>query len=186
MKNLLLLSLLTFSSLLYAAPPVTHQFTNGTTIEASQVNSNYQELADRIEAADVSINIQGLSTDVGVLQGQVLQLQNALAGLSIQNNKQLVGFTSITFAPGGGLRNYLDNIALCQSEFPGSSLCTVDDIYNTTLLPLLPTSSGGVAFLRNSSGAGITPYCVTSKGDVEAGVIGTSSCGINTKLACCK
>ena len=174
-----------YTTVLFAAPPVTHQFTNGTTIEAAQVNANYQELADRISAIDTTVTVQVLSTDVGVLQGQVLQLQNALAGLTNQNNKQLVGFTSITFAP-GGLLNYLDNIALCQSEFPGSSLCTVDDIYNTTLLPLLPTSSGGVAFLRNSSGAGITPYCVTSKGDVEAGVIGTSSCGINTKLACCK
>lgn len=185
MKNLLLLSLLTFSSLLYAAPPVTHQFTNGTTIEASQVNSNYQELADRIEAADVSINIQGLSTDVGVLQGQVLQLQNALAGLSIQNNKQLVGFTSVAFTQGGVFNN-LDNIALCQSEFPGSTLCTVDDIYNTTLLPLLPTSSAGLAFLRNSSGGARTPYCVNSKGDIDAGGIGAASCSINTKLACCK
>ena len=186
MRVQLIIFIWLYSNALFAAPPVTYQFANGTTIEASQVNANYQELADRIEVSDNTATVNGLSTDVSVLQGQVLQLQNELAGLTVQNKKQLAGFTAATI-PLNSRENTLDNIALCQSEFLGSALCTVNDIYNTTVLPILPSNSGGIVFEINSSGWARTVYCANSKGLVSSDTTsGSSPCAINTKLACCK
>ena len=110
-KAIILISL--FTSTVGAAPPVTHQFTNGTTIEASQINSNYQELADRIET----------------LQNQVVQLQNI-------QPKQLVGFTIATVSVGQTQQAFTLH-QLCQSEYPNSSMCTSQDIKNTINIPAL-------------------------------------------------
>ena len=114
-KAIIIFSIIT--SVSSAAPPVTHQFTNGTTIEAAQVNANYQELADRIE----------------VLQNQVVQLQNI-------QPKQLVGFTLSTIGATQS-RNYIVLTNLCQAEFPGSRVCNTREIAETVNYPTLTDNS---------------------------------------------
>ena len=116
MKKLFLVVAI-FTPSVFSAPPVTHQFTNGTTIEASQVNSNYQELADRIEA----------------LQNQVVQLQNT-------QPKELVGFTATTF-PQSQSKSYFILNAACESEFTGSKICNTIEIANSSIIPALDASS---------------------------------------------
>ena len=111
-KAIILFSFIT--SVSSAAPPVTYQFTNGATIEASQVNGNYQELADRIE----------------VLQNQVTQLQNL-------KPKQLVGFTTADTMTGS---NFLTLTKQCQSEFTGSRICNTREIIETVNIPTLPVN----------------------------------------------
>ncbi len=128
MKKIIILLLpLCISIAANAAPPVTYQFTNGTTIEASQVNANYQELADRIATSDTTAIVQGLSTDVGVLQSQVLQLQNI-------QPKQLVGFTA---ADATSSSDYLALTAQCQLEYPDSRICSTKEIIETVNIPVL-------------------------------------------------
>lgn len=111
MIKLILSPLLCISNLLNAAPPVTYQFSNGTTIEASQVNGNYQELADRIE----------------ILQNQITSLQNI-------QQKQLVGFTAAVAIS----RNPLRMTAQCQTEYPNTRVCTAKEVMETIDLPVIP------------------------------------------------
>ena len=136
MKKLFLFSITLFSLTLNAAPPVTHQFTNGTTIEASQVNANYQELADRIEVVDKTAEVISLSTDVSVLQGQVVSLQNQITQLQNVQPKQLVGFTT---ADAATTSNYLALTVQCQVEFVDSRICTTKEIVETVNIPTLPS-----------------------------------------------
>ncbi len=112
--------ILFYSQIGFAAPPVTYQFTNGTTIEASQINSNYQELADRIEA----------------LQNQI----NELKGLS---PKQLVGFTSVTYTSDQA-RGYPKINSDCDSQFTGSMMCKSSDIANSFQVSGIPSTPGWV------------------------------------------
>ena len=130
----LLLLLMFISTSLNAAPPVTHQFTNGTTIEASQVNANYQELADRIEVSDNTLAVTTNSSEIAVLQGQITSLQNQLTALQTITQKQFIGFTSADALS----RNYLRMTAQCQSEYAGSRVCTVKEIVETVDLPVIP------------------------------------------------
>lgn len=195
MKKILLLSIL-ISFPINAAPPVTHQFTNGTTIEASQVNANYQELADRIEAADVSTNLQSLSTDVGILQGQVLQLQSQLDQLNTQNKKQLIGATIGTI-PYSQILNRFEVVSLCQSEFTESTVCSIEDINNTVNIPalsMLPVDRGALIIDIDNVSSNYGLRCLASNGYINTNVfadlssLGTSSLGCveNINIACCR
>lgn len=112
MNKMLLFLAVCVSTSINAAPPVTHQFTNGTTIEASQVNANYQELADRIE----------------VLQNQVLTLQN-------NSQKTLIGYTAAYSTNSYGEYVKLSNI--CYSEFIDSRICSSKEAIETINPPSL-------------------------------------------------
>ena len=161
-----------------AAPPVTHQFTNGTTIEASQINSNYQELADRIES-----------------------LQSQLTIFQSQQSKQLIGFTT---ADAISDTNFLTLTTQCQNEFTGSRICNTREIIETVNIPTLPVNvSARVAPTKFTSIDGgfvieeiigkvgsSTPVCLYVDSD---GIIANGSgfkvtgCGsLGKKVACCR
>ena len=112
-KVIVLFSLIT--SVTNAAPPVAHQFTNGTTIEASQVNANYQELADRIE----------------VLQNQINTMQSNAP-------KSLVGFTTALSSNSNGEFTKLSQ--LCYAEFADSRICNTKEARETVNPPVLGAS----------------------------------------------
>ena len=171
-KAVILFSLIT--SVSSAAPPVTHQFTNGTTIEASQINSNYQELADRIE----------------VLQNQVTQLQNI-------QPKQIIGFTSAD----ANSFNPLGLTAQCQIEFANSRVCTSKEIIETTVIPTLPVNAFARVMPVNLQTQGLSAGVVSSNGGlmVNYGKCATfststtsedlliSNCSLTgVKVACCQ
>ena len=185
MKKLFLFSITLFSATLYAAPPVTHQFTNGTTIEASQINSNYQELADRIEAINKTAEVTGLSTDVTVLQGQVQLLQTQLLQAISNNSKQLIGFTTSTILS-AQTSHYLNSVSVCQYDFPGSTVCIGDDIKNTVNIPVLLGNEGAMIY-TSKTGIGVSPVCLHSNGRMESNVGATGSrCNVDIKIACCR
>ena len=185
MRILLPFLMVGFSAIVNAAPPVTHQFTNGTTIEAAQVNANYQELADRIEVSDNTATVNGLSTNVSVLQGQVQLLQTQLEQALSKNNKQLIGFTTTTILS-AQTSHYLNSITVCQNDFPGSTVCVGDDIKNTVNVPTLPENSGAMIY-TSRTGIIVNPLCLLSNGRMESNVGNTgSACVIDIKIACCR
>jgi hypothetical protein len=112
MKRILLLLLLV-SSTTNAAPPVTYQFTDGTTIEAPQINANYQELADRIE----------------LLQNQIASMQN-------NAQKSIIGFTT-ALSTTNETGHFAKFSQLCYAEFVDSRICNTKEVRETVNPPLL-------------------------------------------------
>ncbi len=174
MKKLFLFSITIFSLTLNAAPPVTYQFTNGTTIEASQVNANYQELADRIE----------------VLQNQVNTMKS-------NAQMSLVGFTTALTSNNNGEFTKLSQ--LCYAEFADSRICNIKEALETVNPPALGASekawvmsngviavsagSGSISILDSIIGVGST-NCLSfnSTGKTSGACNGTDQ----YRVACCR
>ena len=202
MRILLPFLMVGFSAIVNAAPPVTHQFTNGTTIEASQVNANYQELADRIEVSDNILTVTTNSSEIAVLQGQIIGLQNQLTSLQNVSQKQLIGFTTADVVS----RNPLRMTAQCQAEFTGSRVCTVREIIETVNLPILPenvtarvapslgmdsqdlSSSFYSLYLGNGVNASSISclYYTTGSATIDNSTPFGASCNVGFKVACCR
>lgn len=54
---------------------------------------------------------------------------------------QLVGFTSTTYTGDTGVLGFT---LACQAEFPGSRMCTTEEVMETTLVPANPSSEAWV------------------------------------------
>ena len=160
-KAIILISL--FASISYAAPPVTYQFTNGTTIEASQINSNYQELADRIEV-----------------------LQNLLLTLQSNTQKSLIGYTTALSTNSNG--EYIKLSQLCYSEFNDSRICTSKEVLETVNPPTLGVTERAWAMptsiIPSPTTAGISydSFTGVGGGDTLESSINCLSIGTNQPL----
>lgn len=121
MRNLLIIiGILISGHAVSAGTPVANQFTAGDPIVANDVNANFQELANRIDAN-----------------------QTAISGVSSTSTKQLVGFTTATTAGDVGIKALTE---MCSTDFPGSRMCTSQEIVETTSFPTL--LSGSSAYVR--------------------------------------
>lgn len=122
-----------------AGTPVTNQFSAGNPIIANDINADFQELADRNAATQASVtqnqsNISTLQSDVAALQGNISTITNS------GSLKHLVGFSSGTTLGSGGLKVMTD---LCGSDFPGSRICTSEEIVKSTSFPTITVTAVG-------------------------------------------
>ncbi len=162
---------LIFAQNSYAAPPVTHQFTNGSTIEAAQMNSNFQELADRIEVVDNRAAVTTNSSEIAALKSLVSSLQSQVESLQNLNSRVLVGYTSIDY-PGDQSRHYLKLNSQCDLDFPGSRLCSTTELSNSNNINPVPAAGAWVK-PRYTSIAASVPYTSI---DEMAGELKNYSC----------
>jgi hypothetical protein len=108
-----------------------HTFTNGTVADAGQVNSNFTSLATAIDSD----------------RARLTALESQSFG------RVYVGTTTVTGSM-ASLGSYVGADARCQAAFPGSFVCSTQEILESNRRGLLPTS-GGISI--NSGVAGISP-----------------------------
>lgn len=111
-----------------AGDAVTHSFSAGGSIVATEMNANFQDLANRNDATQTQVT------------------QNATAISNLQSNEvavlQYLGNTPTTLDGGQGIRGMNE---LCQVSFSGSRMCTTEEYANTITYP---AAELGVAWIR--------------------------------------
>ena len=147
-----------------AGPVVPHSFQAGQKAVASEVNENFQDLADRIDGVsqavnqkanttDVNNSLQGLSNSISNLSGQIGQK----ADTTDVNNALQILSDRIDGLPGGTVLNASDfaQVGITGKSFQishNSLGCTADNrsymtsvVGNTTTIveTLIATSAGG-------------------------------------------
>jgi hypothetical protein len=197
----LLVASLIFPVRILAAPPVTHQFTNGTTIEAAQMNANFQELADRIEVIDIRPAVTTNTSDIAALQAQLTSLQDQLNTLQSQKPKLLVGYSVTTFSKEQAVEHIRLNSA-CNADFPGSTLCSTVEMSSSTFLTPAPTSSAwlkpkfvsitngtaGILFSDEVIGLVRPENChyINASGKIISDSTSFGNCDFTLPAACCR
>ena len=174
-----------------AGDAVTHSFSAGGSIVATEMNANFQDLANRNDATQTQVT------------------QNATAISNLQSNEvavlQYLGNTSTTLDGGQGIRTMNE---LCQASFSGSRMCTTEEYANTITFPTaeldeawtrpvlvgLDTSTSMDSISEQSSSYGLacsgwSSTHPSTKGMVVSGSgkMTTNSCAVSSpvKVSCC-
>ncbi len=172
-----------------AGDAVTHSFSAGGSIVATEMNANFQDLANRNDATQTQVT------------------QNATAISNLQSNEvavlQYLGNTPTTLDGGQGIRAMNE---LCQASFSGSRMCTTEEYANTITFPAaelddawirpvivgLDASSAMDTISGQSSSyglacAGWSSLMPSAKGMVVSGSgeMTTNSCASPVKVSCC-
>lgn len=128
MRTFIIVTAMMMSGYVIAAgAPVSNQFIAGDPIIANDVNANFQELADRIDVNSTAIS--------QMLEGQL---------------RQIVGFSTTTVTGHAGLKAITE---ACSSDFPGSRICTSEEIVKSTNFPsITPYAEAWVLPVLSGSG----------------------------------
>lgn len=101
---------------------------------------------------------------------------------------QLVGFSTATRIGAAGV---LGMTQACQTDFPESRMCTVDEVYETIVIPVLPDD--GLAWIRgpedcngwSTNSSQDRGSALVNQSSVTSGGLVGRTCNSDIHVACC-